>query len=70
MDGNEVELVARAGVIYSQAVTTRTTVYLLRLRSRLTIKRAGVDLTDAEVIGTVMVRWNEILDEMEKLLFD
>ncbi len=32
------------------------------------IKRAGVDLTDPEVIGTVMVRWNEILDEMERLL--
>ncbi|MEE4274041.1 MAG: oligoendopeptidase F [Thermoanaerobaculales bacterium] len=34
------------------------------------IERAGVDLTDPEVIGTVMVRWNEILDEMEKLLLD
>ena len=32
------------------------------------IKRAGVDLTDPEVMGTVMVRWNEILDEMEGLL--
>jgi len=32
------------------------------------IKRAGVDLTDPEVIGTVMVRWNEVLTEMEKLL--
>jgi oligoendopeptidase F len=32
------------------------------------IKRAGVDLTDPEVMGTVMVRWNEILDEMESLL--
>jgi len=32
------------------------------------IKRAGVDLTDPEVIGTVMVRWSEILDEMEGLL--
>jgi len=34
------------------------------------IERAGVDLTDPEVIGTVMVRWNEILDEMEELLLD
>lgn len=34
------------------------------------IKRAGVDLTDPEVIGTVMVRWNEILTEMEQLLLD
>ena len=32
------------------------------------INRAGVDLTDPEVMGTVMVRWNEILDEMESLL--
>jgi oligoendopeptidase F len=32
------------------------------------LNRAGVDLTDPEVIGTVMVRWNEILSEMEKLL--
>ena len=32
------------------------------------IARAGVDLTDPEVIATVMVRWNEILTEMEKLL--
>jgi len=32
------------------------------------IKRAGVNLTDPEVIGTVMVRWNEILTEMEKIL--
>jgi oligoendopeptidase F len=32
------------------------------------IKRAGVDLTDPEVMGTVMVRWNDILDEMESLL--
>ncbi len=34
------------------------------------IKRAGVDLTNPEVIGVVMVRWNEILDEMEELLID
>jgi len=34
------------------------------------LKRAGVDLTDPEVIGTVMVRWNEILSEMEKLMLD
>ncbi|MEX1310709.1 MAG: oligoendopeptidase F [Candidatus Sulfomarinibacteraceae bacterium] len=34
------------------------------------IKRAGVDLTDPEVIGTVMVRWNEILTEMEEILLE
>ena len=32
------------------------------------IKRAGVDLTNPEVMATVMVRWDEILNEMEKLL--
>jgi oligoendopeptidase F len=34
------------------------------------IKRAGVDLTDPEVISTVMVRWNEILTEMEEILLN
>jgi oligoendopeptidase F len=34
------------------------------------LQLAGVDLTDPEVIGTVMVRWNEILTEMEKLLIE
>jgi len=34
------------------------------------LQRAGVDLTDPDVIGTVMVRWNEILEEMESLLLD
>ena len=34
------------------------------------IKRAGVDLTDPEVIGTVMVRWNEVLTEMEEILLE
>jgi len=34
------------------------------------IARTGVDLTDPEVMGAVMVRWNEILEEMEKLLLD
>jgi oligoendopeptidase F len=34
------------------------------------LKLAGVDLTDPEVIGTVMVRWNEILSEMEQILLD
>ena len=32
------------------------------------IEVAGVDLTDTEVMGAVMVRWNEILTEMEELL--
>lgn len=39
MSGSESNLVARAGAVFTKAVTTKTTVYLLRLRSRLTIKR-------------------------------
>tara|TARA_R110001599_G_scaffold263053_2_gene463649 strand:- start:7692 stop:10541 length:2850 start_codon:yes stop_codon:yes gene_type:complete len=39
MAGAETKLVARAGAIFTKEVTTKTTVYLLRLRSRLTIKR-------------------------------
>ncbi len=34
------------------------------------LERAGIDLTDPGVIGTVMVRWNEVLSEMEGLLLD
>ncbi len=40
MSGDDTKLVARAGAILTQNVTSKTTVYLLRLRSRLTIKRA------------------------------
>lgn len=40
MSGEDTELVARAGAVYTQVVKTKTTVYLLRLRSRLTIRRA------------------------------
>jgi len=40
MSGEDTDLVARAGAIYTRAVNTKTTVYLLRLRSRLTIRRA------------------------------
>ena len=32
------------------------------------ITSVGVDLTGPEVVATVMVRWNEILTETEKLL--
>ena len=39
MSGAETKLVARAGTIFTQTVTSKTTIYLLRLRSRLTIKR-------------------------------
>lgn len=40
MSGEDTDLVARAGAIYTHAVNSKTTVYLLRLRSRLTIRRA------------------------------
>ncbi len=40
MSGEDTELVARAGAVYTQVVKSKTTVYLLRLRSRLTIRRA------------------------------
>ena len=39
MSGQDTNLVARAGAIFTKAVTSKTTIYLLRLRSRLTIKR-------------------------------
>lgn len=41
MSGEDTDLVARAGAIYTQEVSSKTTVYLLRLRSRLTIRRAN-----------------------------
>ena len=40
MGGDNPELVARAGAIFTKAVHRKTCVYLLRLRSRLTIRRA------------------------------
>ncbi|MEE2732274.1 MAG: helicase-related protein [Pseudomonadota bacterium] len=39
MEGQETSKVARAGAIFTKAIQTKTTIYLLRLRSRLTIKR-------------------------------
>lgn len=39
MEGQETNKVARAGAIFTKAIPTKTTIYLLRLRSRLTIKR-------------------------------
>ncbi len=42
-DTSAVSKVARAGAIYSRAIDRKTTVYLLRLRSRLSIKRTQAD---------------------------
>ncbi len=39
MSGEDTDLVARAGAIYTREVSSKITVYLLRLRSRLTIRR-------------------------------
>jgi len=39
MAGDNTELVARAGAIFTEQVSTKTVVYLLRLRSRLIIRR-------------------------------
>ncbi|WP_041522647.1 helicase-related protein [Gilvimarinus agarilyticus] len=43
MSGDDPKLVARAGAIYSRGIDTHTTIYLLRLRSRLSIKRTQHD---------------------------
>jgi superfamily II DNA or RNA helicase len=40
MSGEQNDLVARAGAIFTKEVTSRTTVLLLRLRNRLVIRRA------------------------------
>lgn len=42
MSGEDTRLVARAGAIRTKAVSSKTVVYLLRMRSRLIIKRTGV----------------------------
>lgn len=41
MGGEHNDLVARAGAIFTKEVSTKTQIFLLRMRSRLTIRRAG-----------------------------
>jgi len=48
MAGEETQIVARAGAIFTSEVEIRTTIYLLRLRSRLTIRRTQNDMTRAQ----------------------
>lgn len=48
MAGKETQIVARAGAIFTREVEIRTTIYLLRLRSRLTIRRTQNDMTRAQ----------------------
>lgn len=48
MAGEETQIVARAGAIFTREVEIRTTIYLLRLRSRLTIRRTQNDMTRAQ----------------------
>lgn len=43
MAGSETKWVARAGAVFTKEVSSKTTVYLLRFRSRLTIKRVQTD---------------------------
>ncbi|MEW6220965.1 MAG: helicase-related protein [Thermodesulfobacteriota bacterium] len=45
MDGSIPEIVARAGAIFTEAVTVRTVVLLVRLRCQLVISRAGQEHT-------------------------
>jgi hypothetical protein len=40
MRGDDTSIIARAGTIFSKDVTEKTTVYLLRMRSRLRLRRA------------------------------
>lgn len=56
MSGANSELVARAGVIFTEQVEAKTTIYLLRLRSRLTIKRADTarDLLAEEALAVAV----------------
>ncbi len=56
MSGADTGLVARAGVIFTTEVETKTTIYLLRLRSRLTIKRAETvrDLLAEEALAVAV----------------
>ncbi|ABC30536.1 Superfamily II DNA/RNA helicase, SNF2 family [Hahella chejuensis KCTC 2396] len=39
MSGEDTKLIARAGALYTKEVETRTVIYLLRIRSRLILKR-------------------------------
>lgn len=45
MAGEQTQIVARAGAIFTREVQSRTTIYLLRLRSRLTFRRTQSDQT-------------------------
>ncbi|MEZ5492865.1 MAG: helicase-related protein [Gammaproteobacteria bacterium] len=68
MTGEETDLIARVGVIKTADVAKKTTIFLLRLRSRLTIKRtadsdaAGRDMLSEEAMAVAYVG-----DEMQIL---
>lgn len=65
MTGEETRLVARAGAIRTKAVSIKTVIYLLRMRSRLTIKRTGVneghDLLAEEALAVAFNTANELM---------
>ena len=71
MGGERPELVARTGAIFTRAVSIRTTLYLLRLRSRLTIRRAGRsrDMLAEEALALAIAdRENLVPLERERVL--
>ncbi len=75
MAGEETQIVARAGAIFTKEVNIRTTIYLLRLRSRLTIRRNQNNITQAqemlaeEALAVIVNRQGkpELLDKTEML---
>ena len=73
MTGNDTDLITRAGAIYTREVSTRTTIYLLRLRSRLSIRRHQSDnpreLLAEEALAVAVNRQGEpqLLDKTEVL---
>jgi len=73
MAGDDTELIARAGAVYTGEVSTRTTIYLLRLRNRLTIRRHQRDepreLLAEEALAVAVTRQSppRLLDKAEVL---
>lgn len=71
MAGDDTHLIARAGAIYTRELSSRTTIYLLRLRSRLSIRRHQSDepreLLAEEALAVAINRQGEpqLLDKAE-----
>ena len=56
MSGEDTTTIARAGTIFSKAIENKTTVYLLRMRSRLRLKRGehANDLLAEEALAVTL----------------